>query len=85
MLKSNMAISFFKKLVYNVGENIKDSLQSKKKFVLSKIKTGNGVSNRRFWIIILAFRCLLYTKIMLAAQGYPDFYALELSHQNSTV
>jgi len=38
MLKSNMAISFFKKLVYNVGENIKDSLQSKKNFVLSKIK-----------------------------------------------
>jgi len=41
MLKSNMAISLFKKWVYNVGENIKDSLQSKKNFVLSKQKIPN--------------------------------------------
>jgi len=43
MLKRNMAISFFKKLVYNAGENIKDSLQSKINFVLSNIKIANGL------------------------------------------
>lgn len=86
MLKSNMAIVFFKKvgllLGYNVGENIKHSLQSKKNFVLSKKKNANGALRLCFLLKIHTLRCLLYTKIMLTAQDYPDFYVLELSHQN---
>jgi len=52
MHKSNMAISFFKKmvflLVYNGCENIKYSLQSKNYFVLTNIKVANSLYIQRF-------------------------------------